>query len=202
MLAQPEYALNDDRRATLGFLIERKARDMSQLLTNVLELVQLEFGKSTLHAEWHSIDELVELSLRANASRLSEWQIELNLPSDLPFILVEATLILQILTNLLHNAAKYTPPGTIITISAAARQADVLLVVEDDGPGLPPGDPDQLFEKFQRGQPESAIVGAGLGLAICRAAARLHGGDIRATTSSRGGARFEVSLPVETQAVV
>jgi two-component system sensor histidine kinase KdpD len=73
------------------------------------------------------------------------------------------------------------------------------LVVADAGPGLPSGDPERLFEKFQRGRSESNIVGVGLGLAICRAAARLHRGDIRATNDPGGGARFEISLPVAIQ---
>ena len=71
-------------------------------------------------------------------------------------------------------------------------------MVADDGPGFPPGDPERLFEKFQRGRSESNIVGVGLGLAICRAAARLHGGDIHAKDNVGGGARFEITLPVET----
>jgi two-component system sensor histidine kinase KdpD len=200
LIAQPEYALNVDRRTTLGYLIERKARDMSQLLTNVLELMQMEFGGGTLRTDWHSIDDLVSLALRSNEARLAKLRITLDLPADLPLILVEATLIVQILSNLLENAAKYTPPGTTIRISAAVLGKHISLVVADDGPGLPPGDPERLFEKFQRGRSESNIVGVGLGLAICRAAARLHGGDIHATGNAGGGARFEITLPVETQA--
>jgi two-component system, OmpR family, sensor histidine kinase KdpD len=199
LIAQPEYALNVDRRTTLGNLIERKARDMSQLLTNVLELMQMEFGSGTLRTDWHAIDDLVALALRTNEARLAQWRTVVNLPGDLPLILVEATLIVQILSNLLENAAKYTPPGTTITISAAVRAKNILLVVADDGPGLPPGDPERLFEKFQRGRSESNIVGVGLGLAICRAAARLHGGDIHAMDNVGGGARFEIALPMETQ---
>jgi two-component system, OmpR family, sensor histidine kinase KdpD len=196
LIAQPEYALNADRRTTLGNLIERKARDMSQLLTNVLDLVQMEFGSRALRADWHSIDDLVALALRASAARLAQWRFALELPADLPLILVEPTLIVQILSNLLENAAKYTPPGTTITICAAAQDESISLIVADDGPGLPPGDPEQLFEKFQRGRSESNIVGVGLGLAICRAAARLHGGDVRAMNNPGGGARFEITLPV------
>jgi two-component system sensor histidine kinase KdpD len=199
LIAQPEYSLNVDRRTTLGHLIERKARDMSQLLTNVLDLMQMEFGSGTVRADWHRIDDLVALALRGNGVRLAQWRIVLNLPADLPEILVEATLIVQILSNLLENVAKYTPPGTTVTISAAAHGDGLLLVVADDGPGLPPGDPKRLFEKFQRGHSESNIVGVGLGLAICRAAARLHRGDVRALDNPGGGARFEITLPVETQ---
>jgi two-component system sensor histidine kinase KdpD len=202
LIAQTEYALNDDRRATLGKLIERKARDMTRLLTNVLDLVQMEFGGRTLRSDWHSIEDLVALALRASHLRLCQWRIILNLPPELPLLLVEPTLIVQIMTNLLENAAKYTPPGTTITIRAAADEKGMLISVADDGPGLPPGDPERLFEKFQRGRSESNIVGVGLGLAICRAAARLHGGDIRASNRPGGGAQFDISLPMARQAAV
>ena len=190
LIAQPEYALNADRRTTLGKLIERKARDMSQLLTNVLDLVHMEFGGRALRSDWHAIDDLVALALSATQSRLAQWRIVLNLPQNLPMIMVEPTLIVQILTNLLENAAKYTPPGTTVTICADVRgEEGILISVEDDGPGLPAGDPERLFEKFQRGRSESNIVGVGLGLAICRAAARLHGGDDpRPNQSGRWGA--------------
>jgi two-component system sensor histidine kinase KdpD len=199
LIAQPEYSLNSDRRTTLGSLIERKARDMSQLLSNILELMQIESSNGAPRADWHAIEDLVAHSLRANEARLAQRRIVLDVPADLPLVLVEATLIVQILSNLLENAAKYTPPGTTITISAAVREDHVLLAVADDGPGLPPGDPQRLFDKFQRGRAESTIVGVGLGLAICRAAAHLHGGDIMAMNPPEGGARFEITLPVETQ---
>jgi len=201
LIAQPEYALNVDRRTTLGLLIERKARDMSRLLTNVLELMQMESSRNALRADWNSIDDLVALALRGNEARLSEWRIVVHLPSSLPLVLVEATLIVQMLGNLLENAAKYTPSGTTITISAAVQDEALLLVVADNGPGLPPGDSERVFESFQRGRSESNIAGVGLGLAICRAGARLHGGEIGATNNPGGGARFEITLPVAMQAI-
>jgi len=202
LIAQPEYALNSDRRATLGRLIEHKARDMTRLLTNVLDLVQIEFGGRALRSDWHTVDDLVALALRGSESRLAQRRIVLELPSDLPLISVEPTLIVQILSNLLENAAKYTPAGTTITICAAAREDSMMISVADDGPGFPPGDPERLFDKFQRGRSESNIVGVGLGLAICRAAAHLHGGDIRALNNPGGGARFEISLPVSARSGV
>ncbi len=200
LIAQPECALNVDRRTTLGLLIERKARDMSQLLTNVLELMRMESGSGALRADWHAIDDLVALALRSHEARLSQWRIVVHVQWDLPLVLVEATLIVQILSNLLENAAKYTPAGTTITISAAMRDGTIVLTVADDGPGLPPGNSERLFEKFERGRSESNIVGVGLGLAICRAAARLHGGEICAMINPGGGARFEITLPVAIQA--
>src|ERR1700676_299779 len=166
----------------------------------MFELMQMEFGNAPLRADWHAVDDLVALALRTNEARLPQWRTVVTLPADLPLLLVEATLIVQILNNLLENAAKYTPPGTTISISAVVAEKNISLIVADDGPGLPGGNPERLFEKFQRGRSESNIVGVGLGLAICRAAARLHGGDIHAMNNVGGGARFEITLPVETQA--
>ncbi len=74
------------------------------------------------------------------------------------------------------------------------------MTVEDDGPGLPAGDPERLFEKFQRGTEEGSIVGVGLGLAICRAIVRAHGGEIEARDRPGGGARFELTLPLSEPA--
>jgi two-component system sensor histidine kinase KdpD len=196
LIAQLEYSLSSDRRTTLGSLIERKARDMSQLLSNILELTQMEFNSGTIRADWHAIDDLMSHSLRTNAARLAQHRILLDLAAELPLIRVDANLVVQILGNLLENVAKYTPTGSTVTLSAELREGGVLLAVADDGPGLPAGDPELLFEKFHRGRPEGNVAGVGLGLAICRAAARLHGGDIRASNRPAGGARFEVMLPV------
>jgi two-component system, OmpR family, sensor histidine kinase KdpD len=199
LIAQPECGLNDDRRATLGLLIERKALDMSRLLTNVLELMQMESPRNALRVDWQSVDDLIALALRSNEARLSERRIVVDLPTDLPLVLVEDTLIVQMLGNLLENAAKYTPSGTTITISAAVRDGTLLLAVADNGPGLPHGDSERVFESFQRGRSDGDIAGVGLGLAICRAGARLHGGEIGATNNPGGGARFEITLPVAMQ---
>jgi two-component system sensor histidine kinase KdpD len=196
LIARPEYALNADRRSTLGLLIERKARDMSQLLSNVLDLMRMEYATGALRSDWHGIDDLVALALRGTEAKLTGRRLIVDLPADLPVVFVEATLIVQMLGNLLENAAKYTPAGTTITIGASAGSASVTLTVADNGPGFTAGDPELLFEKFERGHAESNVVGVGLGLAICRAVARLHGGDIHARTGSDGGARFDVVLPI------
>jgi len=103
----------------------------------------------------------------------------------------------QVLTNLLDNVAKYTPAGTRVTISAAPEpdRTFVRVTVDDEGPGLPPGDPARLFDKFQRGNDEGSVVGVGLGLAICQAIVRAHGGEIEAERRPGGGARFSFTLP-------
>jgi two-component system sensor histidine kinase KdpD len=102
----------------------------------------------------------------------------------------------KLFTNLLDNVVKYTARGTQVSISAVLDRSSVLVAVDDDGPGLPPGDPERLFEKFQRGSDEGTAVGVGLGLAICRAIVREHGGQISARNRPSGGAHFEFTLPL------
>jgi len=195
MMAQNDFALDMYRRMTLGRLIEDKARDMSDLLTNVLELVRLESGANILNRDWHAISDLIGLAIQRHESRLAGWEVSTDIPSDLPLVSVDSNLIVQMLSNLLENAIKYTPPGTRIHLSALRCETGIRLVIEDNGPGLGIDAPDRLFEKFTRGRLEGNIGGVGLGLTICRAVSRLHGGEIRATASPMGGARFEITIP-------
>jgi two-component system, OmpR family, sensor histidine kinase KdpD len=199
IVAQNDFALDLYRRVTLGRLIEDKARDMSDLLSNVLELVRLESGTDVLNRDWHALGELVGIAIGRHESRLTGWEVSTDLPADLPMLALDANLIVQLLSNLLENAIKYTPPGTHIRISACCELGHVRLVVEDTGPGLGIGAPEQLFEKFARGRIESNSGGVGLGLAICRAVARLHRGEITAAASPGGGARFEVTIPLSDE---
>ena len=200
LIAQADFALDIERRIKLGQLIEQKSCDMSEQLSNVLELMQMEHGGAVLRSDWHAVEDLIGHSLKVHEARLSQWLIRLELPPDLPLILVDSALVVRIFDNLLENASKYTPPGTTITISAKAHEGGISLAVSDNGPGLPMGQHENVFEKFQRGHPESDVAGVGLGLAICRAAAHLHGGDIFARENPGGGARFEIELPVAMQA--
>ncbi len=102
---------------------------------------------------------------------------------------------MQVFVNLFDNITKYTPAGTRVWVSAAADGQQVRVAVEDDGPGLPAGDPARLFAKFQRGTDEGTVVGVGLGLAICQSIVHAHGGEIEARRRAGGGARFEFTLP-------
>ena len=189
-------ALDPADRQSLAHSIEEQAHEMSNLISNVLDLMRLESGRVELRCDTHSVEDLVGAALHRLEPRLQGNPISIDLPEDLPTVNVDPVLVSQVLANLLDNAAKYTPAGTRIRIAAVADAPMVRVVVEDEGPGLPPGDPRLLFEKFQRGRQESAVVGAGLGLAICRAIVSAHGGEITAGPGMRGGARFEFTLPV------
>jgi two-component system, OmpR family, sensor histidine kinase KdpD len=201
-LAQHGAGLDETTRVSLARSIETKAREMSELVSNVLDLVRFEAGQVVLRRDWQMLDDLVGNALAAHAARLAAHPVELRLPSDLPPVFVDATLIVQVFVNLFDNIAKYTPAGTRASVSAVADSARELVrvVVDDDGPGLPAGDPGRLFDKFQRGSDEGTVVGVGLGLAICQAIVRAHGGEIEAQRRDSGGARFVFTLPATESA--
>ncbi|HET9653371.1 MAG TPA: sensor histidine kinase, partial [Usitatibacter sp.] len=102
--------------------------------------------------------------------------------------------------NLLENAARHTPNGTVVRLKAALHGREIEVSVEDYGGGLADADLERVFEKFHRGTVEGSQGGIGLGLAICRAIVRLHGGRTWAERVPAGGMAFRFTLPVEASA--
>ena len=196
-LADPQLAIDPAARAGLAASIVARAQDMTELIGNVLELVRFESGQVPLRREWQTIDDVVGIALARVEARLAPRRVELDLPDELPPLRLDAGRVAQVLVNLLENASRHTPPTTRVYVRAWVDAGWLKLVVEDDGPGLPAGDPERLFAKFQRGREESEVPGAGLGLAICRAIVGAHGGQIEAGKRAGGGARFEVRLPLD-----
>jgi two-component system sensor histidine kinase KdpD len=197
------HALNDakmqpdaETRARLARTVENTAQEISELVSNVLDLMSFQFGEVHLNRDAQAVDALVESALARLEGRLAQHPVELSLPANLPLVDVDAPLVTRALVNLLENAVKHTPPGTRISVSAGLEADTVRLVIDDNGPGLPEGPPEQLFAKFERGRSEALVAGAGLGLAICKAIVEAHGGRITAAQRPGGGARFTFTLPV------
>jgi two-component system sensor histidine kinase KdpD len=126
---------------------------------------------------------------------LSGREVSVDLQEDLPLALIDGVLIGQVLSNLLENAIKYTPPGSPIDFGAWAADGAITVSVMDRGPGIKSGDEERVFDKFHRGAHEGAVVGAGLGLTICRAIVEAHGGRIWAENRLAGGAMLCFTLP-------
>jgi two-component system sensor histidine kinase KdpD len=184
-----------DRRA-LAESVSAEATHMSERVTTLLDLVRLETGAIQPRFDLYALDEIVGSVLHRLEQRLRAHPVRIEIPSDLPLIRGDGRLIEQVLENLLDNASKYTPPGSEIRIRAQVLTRQVEISVEDNGTGLPGSDPELLFEKFQRGAPEGAVGGIGLGLAICRTILGLHRGRIWAENLSPHGAAFRFTLPL------
>jgi two-component system sensor histidine kinase KdpD len=196
-LAERGEQLPAPERTALARSIYQQSRQMGDLVAKVLEMTRLEAGGIALERDWHTLAEITGSVLRRLRERLAAHPVRVEMPAELPLARVDATLVEQVFANLLENAAKYTPAGTAITLRAALESGEFLVSVEDEGPGLPPGDPEQLFAKFKRGSSEGSIGGVGLGLAICRAIVHLHGGRIWAERRPEGGTAFRFTLPLE-----
>lgn len=193
--SKPGLATNQLDMATA---LHDEALRMSAMVSNLLDMARIQSGEVKLNLQWHALEEVVGGALRASGSQLKDHVLSTDLPFDLPLVRYDAVLIERVLCNLLENAAKYTPAGSRIGISARPHGAWMNVTVHDNGPGLPPGREEVLFEKFTRGERESATPGVGLGLAICRAIVEAHGGKIEAGRSPEGGAALVFSLPLGT----
>jgi two-component system sensor histidine kinase KdpD len=176
--------------------IQDEARRMSTLVSNLLDMARIESGEVKLNLQWQPLEEVVGSALNAARSMLKQHVVEVHMPRDLPLVRIDALLIERVLVNLLENAAKYTPPGSTVQLSAEVVADRLNVSVSDNGPGLTVGREEAVFQKFTRGERESATPGVGLGLAICRAIVESHQGKIVATHRPGGGARFTFTLPL------
>ena len=175
--------------------IKDAALRMNSLVSNLLDMARLQSGQVQLHRQWQPLEEVIGTALKAMGSVLEQRSVKVTLADDLPLVDIDAVLFERVLCNLIENAAKYTPPGSPIDIHAQASADDIVIAVDDAGPGLPRGKEATIFDMFERGRKESSTPGVGLGLAICRAIVEAHAGRIRGETRPQGGARFTIELP-------
>ena len=182
-------------QAEIAGSIRDEALRTSTMVMNVLDMARLQSGNVRLRREWQPLEEVIGVALQARATMLATHNVQIELPADLPLVEFDSVLMERVLCNLLENAAKYTPPGSTITISARQLDEWLEISVADNGPGLPAKREELLFEKFARGQGESNVAGVGLGLSIVRAIVEAHHGKVEAGNRPTGGARITVRLP-------
>ncbi|MET3439328.1 two-component system sensor histidine kinase KdpD [Variovorax paradoxus] len=199
-LAESLQTLPPEEHGNAARAIVAQAHELHALVNNLLDMARLESGIAggavNLRRDWQSVEEVVGSSIRAARTSLGDTVVQTALAADLPLVEFDAVLIERVLVNLLENATKYGAPP--IVVGARAEPGTLVLTVRDHGPGLPAallGREQKLFDKFTRGEAESATPGVGLGLAICRAVVSAHGGEITAANAQGGGAEFAVTLP-------
>jgi two-component system sensor histidine kinase KdpD len=188
--------LPENSQKELALAIQNEAQQMTGLVTNLLDMARLQAGGMKLKKDWQSIEEIIGSACMQLQRALAKNKLIISVPPNLPLCECDPILMQRVIVNLLDNAVKFTPTGSTIAISAAAANNEMTIVVEDNGPGLPPGQETKIFDKFVRGETESNKPGIGLGLAICKAIVEAHGGKISAENRVDGGARITVALPL------
>jgi two-component system sensor histidine kinase KdpD len=183
-------------RELLQSIVE-EAHRLARLVDNLLDMTRLESGAVVLNKQWHVLEEIVGAARNRLRRELGGHTVHVDIPADLPLLLLDGTLLEQAFSNILENAARYTPAGSRVDITARALGAQVEIRIADNGPGLPPGTETRIFEKFFRANVSAADGrrGVGLGLTICQAIVLAHGGSIRAHNRPGNGAEFVIELP-------
>jgi two-component system, OmpR family, sensor histidine kinase KdpD len=170
-----------------------ESRHLATLTENTLQLVRLDHA-GELRMDWESVEEIVGSVLARVRQRDVAHRIQSRVPAGLPLIKADPVLLAQLLENILDNALKYS--AQLIELEVAQKDHRIELAVHDRGNGIPAGEELSIFEPYHRSD-RSGQRGTGLGLAVCRAIARAHGGDLSVHARSGGGSTFVLRLPVD-----
>lgn len=198
LLTEQGQQLATHKRHELADSIVDEADRLNCLVANLLDLTRLEAGVIQPQRELQPIDEVIGVALRRLERQLREHPVQTRLPDDLPPVPIDEILIQQVLINLLDNARKFAPAGTVIELSAHATSSELFVEIADRGPGITIGEEQRLFDKFYQANRHTRS-GTGLGLAICKGVVELHGGHITAANRPDGGAMFRFTLPLTPQ---
>lgn len=192
---QAERLSPEQRTKLAAGIVEESAR-LSRLTDNTLQLVRLGAPGVELRCDWESAEEIVGAVLRRVRQRDPARRVRARLEPGLPLLWCDAMLMSQLLENLVDNALKYSPAEAPVEILVRRSAAQLVLAVRDRGPGIAPAWRARVFEVFQRGDETAGSRGAGVGLAVCRAIARAHGGELTLRPRGHGGSSFECAMPV------
>jgi two-component system sensor histidine kinase KdpD len=176
--------------------IEEEATRLSQFVSNLLDMTRLEAGALDIRKDWIDAADVISGAVNRSRKLMPARAINLDLAESLPLVKGDATLLEQVMFNLIDNADKYSPKASVTSISAAAQRPDMIMIrVSDDGPGIPSGSLERIFDKFYRvGGSDGRTPGTGLGLAIAAGVIRAMGGDISARSPINEGRGTEILI--------
>jgi PAS domain S-box-containing protein len=182
-------------------IVHRQARQLTRLTDDLLDISRISRGALVLRRERVELGPVLRQAVEANQALIdaSRHELQLQLPSEPLAVHADAARLTQIFSNLLHNAAKYTPPGGSIALTAQRRDHDAVVSVRDTGIGIRADMLARIFDLFAQGQGPNAdeSSGLGIGLTLARRLVELHGGTIQATSDGSGrGSEFCVRLPL------
>lgn len=177
--------------------IIKEAGRLSDITRNILQLARLDADKR-ISCDWQSAEEIIGDLVRSWRDRNLGERLQINLQPNLPLLWCDVVLINQLLENLVDNAFKYSPANSVVVVRVSINERHFLFSVTDTGEGIDVSLHDKIFEPFQRGGAiaHSQIAGAGVGLALCRAIALAHNGELKLECPPEGGSRFTIHLPI------
>jgi len=196
----------DDPQVTAKSLnvINEESRRLERMVSDILSVSEIEAGTFKIQRDDVRFDVLLEGLAADYEPQAKEKQISLvfELPPKLPVLQADRDKIAIALQNLMGNALKYTPPGGRVTVSASQENTHLVFEVSDTGIGISDDEAEKIFEKFYRARNARSvdIEGSGMGLALAREIARLHGGDITVQSEPDRGSTFSLSLPISEKA--
>ncbi len=188
--------LNQDGKKMLS-MAEQSTSQMSVLITDLLDLDKIESGALRLATTSVSSQQLLDRALALSSAQARQAKCQVNIDCAQGVVSCDPDRVNQILTNLIGNALKFSPPGATVTIKAESKSQLVHFSVKDCGPGIPEDLRERIFERFEQVRDSDQNIGTGLGLTICKALVQLHGGTIwvESSTVSPSGSTFIFTLP-------
>ncbi|GCE02810.1 ATP-binding protein [Dictyobacter aurantiacus] len=199
-LLQEDVEWDEESKKSFAQAIEKETDRLNRLVGNILDMSRIEGGALKAEKEWYPIGELIHDVSGHMQGVLRDRNVTIHMPDDLPPVQLDYLQIDQVITNLLENAVRYTPPDSPIDITVDVTDSEIRVSVADRGPGIPQSDLERIFDKFYRvsgaTRRATSIMGTGLGLAVCRGLIEAHGGRIWAENRPGGGAIFRFTLPL------
>jgi two-component system sensor histidine kinase KdpD len=190
--------MSPEARQELLTIINEETDRLNRLVGEAAEMAQLDAQQVELRREPHYVADIVESALQRSKKILDGHEVRLHIPSSLPVVRVDLDRIVEVIAQLLENAAKYSLRGNPITISAESSGKMVNISVADQGPGIEDLEQSLIFEKFYRGRDQRyRVQGTGMGLAIAKAIVEAHGGSIGVTSQTGSGSVFHFTVPAE-----
>jgi two-component system sensor histidine kinase KdpD len=196
-LRQSDVVWTEEEQAEFAQAIEDQAQRLNRLVGNLLDLSRIEGGTLRPEKGWYDLGALIEDVVGRLRPLTTRHQVVVDVPEDLPPVLLDYVEIDQVLSNLIENATKYAPAGTGILVRARRAGGEARVEVADRGPGIPAASLPRLFDPFYRvdnGKPRPK--GLGLGLAVAKGLVEAHGGRISVEGRPGGGAVFTFTLPL------
>ncbi|HMH05929.1 MAG TPA: ATP-binding protein [Terriglobales bacterium] len=188
---------DETARREFHLIISEEVTRLTRLIENLLAMARIEAGELRPSKKWESISEVCHNVLDRCALAIRNHKVTVECHEMLPAVLIDSRLVAEALSNLIENAAKYSPPGSEIILEAGVKDDQLLLSVTDEGAGVAPEERSRLFEKFYRGTHPQPNGGTGMGLAIARGIIEAHDGRVWVENRSGKGATFKFSLKVE-----